>query len=175
VARIRATELFLFRDFILLFVRNLVLSLVALISIAPLTSSRADSGCSKLIGDCSYYLCRESEHSCGDDGYFIHFSYRYCREFFDEVKPVVSEATAGWLDRIAVCLQEEVEKMPVETSCSEVQSEAIASHAGCYVSTGFCEIPFADKLRVIKTVYAEALHPSIDEAFAKIVRECGGL
>jgi hypothetical protein len=132
----------------------------------------ADSGCESQIGNCDYYLCREQKHPCGADGYFIDFSYRYCNEFETKVGKDVSQATRDWFDRVARCLQEDVEAIPVETSCSKTQTEAIAGHENCYVSTGFCEVPLEDKLKVVTTVAQQVIHPEIDETFLKILQAC---
>jgi hypothetical protein len=144
----------------------------ALLAVLSASPALADSGCSNLIGNCDYYLCREKEHPCGSGGYFIGFSYRYCNDFETQVGKDVTQATRDWFDRVARCLQEDVEAIPVETSCSMTQTQAIEGHENCYVSTGFCDISLEDKLKVVATVATQVIHPEIDLTFLKILQAC---
>jgi hypothetical protein len=146
-----------------------------LLFISILASSLAIAGvtpCADRIGHCDYYLCRESVESCGDNGYFLHFGYPYCEELMTDVRPKMSEKAADWMSRAAACLQERVEAMPLTHSCEDMASLAIATHPDCYVSTGFCELKFSDKLLIAEKIWKSLIDPRIDRVMMEILDRC---
>ncbi|MEO5970838.1 MAG: hypothetical protein ABIQ95_13000, partial [Bdellovibrionia bacterium] len=97
----------------------------------------------------------------------------YCEEFSLHVKPTLNRESQDWLDHVGQCLREEAEAFPSETSCKQIKRLTIASHTGCYIQTGFCRIPFLDKLKVLHTIFREFSDPKILKVFFKISGNCG--
>jgi hypothetical protein len=131
------------------------------------------SPCAHLLGSCDYYLCRESFQSCGPRGYWLGFGNHYCEEFTLQVKPTLSQESQDWLDHVGRCLREKTEAFPLESVCKQIKNLALASHTSCYVQTGFCRIPFLDKVKVLHTIYREFADPRIFKVFLEISRSCG--
>jgi hypothetical protein len=128
--------------------------------------------CEGLIGNCEYYRCRESIQPCGEDGYFIHFGYRYCKQFFTELSPNVSEREQQWLERVGACLQRKVDEIPIYQSCSNTEDAAIYSHTECYVQTGFCAMPYSLRFRLLGIVYEELKDKRMIETLMNIIKRC---
>jgi hypothetical protein len=144
-----------------------------LIFISASSLARAEgTPCAKQIGNCDYYLCRESIESCGENGYFLHFGYPYCEGLMSDVRPKMSEEGAIWMSRAATCLQEQVEAMPLTHSCEDMASLAIATHPDCYVSTGFCELKLSDQLLIAEKIWKSLVDPRIDRVMIEILDRC---
>jgi hypothetical protein len=45
-----------------------------------------------------------------------------------------------------------MESVPDDASCEEVRRIGYEAHPGCYIDTGFCELPITDMLAILKTV-----------------------
>lgn len=107
---------------------------------------------------CAYYDCvarERGEQSCGYDGYLESFAGPYCRRFSLLSLPRLSEEGQRWIEDVRSCLQEAVADAVSQgpsLSCSALKQEGFDSHPGCYVETGFCSLPFADKWQVFTTV-----------------------
>jgi hypothetical protein len=132
----------------------------------------AETSCAAKIGSCEYYQCREQLQSCGDDGYFLRFGYRYCMDFLQQMRPKVAAPQAQWLDQVATCLQTALDAIPTDLSCADTQSAAIASHESCYVMTGFCTLPLETKFQILQVIYRELSDPKIDEVMIRIGADC---
>lgn len=128
--------------------------------------------CSQYIGTCSFYLCREKQHACGNKGYYLGFAYKYCRKAELELNKKLSSEGLNWSKQVAVCLQNSVDKIPDDDNCTDVSQMAIKEHAECYVDTGFCELKGSDKRKVLWLVKAEARHPKILKQGLSILNEC---
>lgn len=130
------------------------------------------SECELAIGSCDYYLCRERVQSCGETGYFLAYGYKYCTALFAKAAPKMSPSAAAWLERASVCLQESAETNAETASCKDAETTAISSHANCYVQTGFCEIPFVQRLEVLKVIYKEIFDLQMLKQMQKTLELC---
>lgn len=106
-------------------------------------------------GSCQFYRCKElerGEEACGDSGYYEGFVGPYCERFTELTRPTLSPAGQQWIDDVRACLQESMVEVGSNVSCPEVKRRGYAAHPGCYVETGFCELPFADIWNIFRTV-----------------------
>ncbi|MFN7701271.1 MAG: hypothetical protein ACK6CU_20665 [Deltaproteobacteria bacterium] len=103
---------------------------------------------------CDYYLCRDArrDEPCGPSGYYLGFVRRYCQLFTERTAPALSEAGQQWIADVRPCLQQAMESVPDDASCEEVRRIGYEAHPGCYIDTGFCELPITDMLAILKTV-----------------------
>jgi hypothetical protein len=131
------------------------------------------TACASQIGNCNYYVCREATQNCGDDGYLMHFGYRYCTAFMNDVRPKMSAAGAVFMDKVAPCLQQKLDAVPLSASCQETSDDAIASHPGCYIENGYCELSFSDKLLIAETIWQSLTDTRIDRVMVEILNDCG--
>ncbi len=128
--------------------------------------------CSSFLDRCEYYECREKLETCGEKGYFKRFALRYCSRFTDEVKFSLSKLGQEWLDRVALCLRSELEPVAYGLSCQEIENQAIDIHSVCYIGTGFCQIPFFDKLQILQTIFKELGDSRMRRVMRKILWQC---
>jgi hypothetical protein len=78
---------------------------------------------------------------------------RYCRRFALVTEPRVSVAARAWLARVRTCLADYLEReVPYDASCDEIWRLGTASHAQCYVTTGFCQLAASDWLAILHTI-----------------------
>jgi hypothetical protein len=150
-------------------VRSALLS-AWLFSVAAGAASPQD--CSRKIGSCEYYKCRESVQLCGSEGYFQRFGFPYCTVISKKLGAQVTPAEKAWIDRAAVCLQTELNAMPVNWSCSRTEDEAIVSHTHCYIDAGFCKTSMNMRLKLFSMIYKELKDPRMIDVFFKIVKTC---
>ena len=109
--------------------------------------------------ECDYYLCREQKRaeSCGEEGYYLGFARRYCMLFTENTIPRLSSQGKNWIEAVRPCLQEGMEVLSDEASCRLVSDHGYSIHPGCYVDTGFCELPVSDMLAILNTVAPQDL------------------
>jgi hypothetical protein len=105
--------------------------------------------CKPNVNSCGFYLCKEKEQSCGPKGYLLAFGHKFCQEFLNTENDYSPEAHE-WLRRVRVCLMNQLQEITSQDSltCKDLKSEGFHSHAGCYVSTGFCELSPQDQTRI---------------------------
>ena len=105
-------------------------------------------------GSCEYYRCRDAarEEPCGANGYYEGFAYRYCVLFAERTEAVLSPRGRAWTARVRPCLQAAMESIGDDATCDEVMSHGYGAHPGCYLDTGFCELPITDMIAILKTV-----------------------
>lgn len=97
---------------------------------------------------CDFYLCKEEEMNCGPQNYLTFFGHHYCEAYLAGSEPF-SQNGKVWLREVRYCLQKKLETMiDGGAQCSEIESLAIRSHASCYVSTGYCDLEFLDRMQV---------------------------
>jgi hypothetical protein len=123
-------------------------------------------------GTCDYYLCREQEQPCGQNGYFIDFGYHYCTKYRDKTAKHLSHEGQLWLPDVALCLQNELGNIPVQNSCKSAAHQAIASHTACYINTGFCSLRWTDRFKIIQAALPELSNAHVRRAFKKVLRHC---
>ncbi|EJD34605.1 hypothetical protein AURDEDRAFT_176355 [Auricularia subglabra TFB-10046 SS5] len=105
---------------------------------------------------CSFYSeCAEAELSCGERGYPLAYGLHYCTLFQQQLDNF-TPAGRAWVLRTMTCLQhalvpvvpELAANLPAEAdcghpwtvACDNLHSIAFASHPGCYVDSGICEL-----------------------------------
>jgi|GEM_PF-1468818 len=104
-------------------------------------------------GACAYYRCRERQAQCGEQGYLLGYVGRYCDRFATVTEPRVSPAAAAWLGRVRTCLVDYMaDEVGDDASCEEIRERGTASHAGCYVEAGFCDLNIADWFAIVHTI-----------------------
>ncbi len=128
--------------------------------------------CSKLSNSCEYYLCVESQKSCGDFGYLKSFGHRYCMQFQNKVYPRFTDKGRIWLEDVKSCLISEIEKMPQDLSCQSLKNRAINSHYKCYYQANFCKLNKREKLLLIKTARRELKSFKFLKLGYKVLRSC---
>ena len=128
--------------------------------------------CSKYVGRCDFYLCREAYNPCGQKGYYLGFSYKYCVESENRLIREVSEQGKKWIGEVTRCLQESVDRIPTKTMCSEVFTAAVEDHAECYSKAAFCSLPFKDQYNIIYMLRGELYHPTILAEGLKVLGQC---
>jgi hypothetical protein len=157
--------------------------------------------CAALIGTCDYYLCVEANHQCGVGGYPVGYGYKYCnRSLFGLLQEMQSEVGRQWVVKTVRCLQtklngefgagrgaqaEDAAGAGVSSesrvtwgamamSCDQIRQTALDSHPDCYVDSGFCEMPMADKMKIFNTVKSELLSSSTVSQATKTLSRCAG-
>jgi hypothetical protein len=109
----------------------------------------AIAGC----GGCQYYACREAAHACGPRGYYLGYAEKYCVRFLQALRPRMSPAGQAFLDRGRDCLIDFVEReLLADEACDDVKRGAFFSHVACYHDNGFCELPLADRWKLLNAV-----------------------
>ncbi len=130
---------------------------------APVCENAVDltevESCSELIGaegcaSCDYYTCRDAQRAepCGDEGYYLGFVGRYCKLFSIETTPRLSVFGQAWIDVVRTCLQDSMEGVSDDETCEEVKRIGYEAHPGCYIDSGFCNLPLSDLIAIANTV-----------------------
>lgn len=131
-------------------------------------------------GNCNYYLEKEKETGCfvkedEPSDYLLNFGYRLCHIYHQKAKSWNDERLI-FVRKVALCLQEELEKIPFHGNCKDLEEKAYASHPGCYVSTGYCELNPVQKSSIIWTAMAaDALSKTGNKSLTywfQLLKEC---
>lgn len=138
-----------------------------------LSSSGFAADCQPERGNCAYYSCLESRYNCGSSGYLEEYGLRNCTNFLTEYFAEFEPKTQAWLGDVSFCLQESLAAAQPQDSCAAVERTAIGTHATCYESTGFCELPRSERNKVIDRLELDLLNPYIWEEMVKILNICG--
>ncbi len=149
---------------------NFLNTLLLLTSFYSFTALAED--CSILMDSCDYYHCRESLNSCGEKGYYAGFASKYCRESQNELSQKVTDAGKVWIKKVTLCLKQNMEKIPVLETCKEVFNKAVDDHSVCYTQSGFCSLPFKDKVQIIDMLKKEFVHRKIILEGLQVIDEC---
>lgn len=89
------------------------------------------------------------------------------------VRPQLSQEGQEWMDRVGRCLREKAEGFSLEASCEDADTAAISSHSSCYLQTGFCQISFLEKMKVLRLIYRELSDSRILKEVLEISKGCG--
>jgi len=125
-----------------------------------------------------FYRCADGyvngRKGCGEQGYPLGYGLKYAERFMWEIYPDVSEAGQVFLSRNLVCLQTAFKDgVDGAMSCDEVSKAGFAAHPGCYLDSGICDLPFADKAPIFLAVDAQDLaHPAQAGAIERIIEAC---
>lgn len=148
-----------------------VLALLSLATLAkcttiPVLSARASlpapaalscPTCTPSGDTCDFYECLESEYQCGPSGYPMGYGHQFCSRF-DSTASEFSTQGKVWIHDVRLCLQEAlVPEDDCSSSCSAVHDDAFASHSGCYISAGLCDLPISDWFAVLNTIGLKTL------------------
>ncbi len=131
--------------------------------------------CRELIGTCEYYLCREKEQNCGAKGYLLGFGYQYCSDSLKRLVNEVSPYGKLWLQTTATCLQEKMEDIPINISCSELKRRAVSDHDKCYDELSFCRLSPLDIFRVLQMIKPALLESGVVIEGIQVLGHCVGL
>lgn len=133
----------------------------------------ASDECGRHLGDCAFYLCRESQDRCGTEGYLIDFGYRYCTAY-QQAQPRFTPEGREWMVRIRECLMEELEGASSRDprSCGTIQETAIRSHFTCYERHDFCSLPTGDKLRLLWVARVQLGDPAFIRNLSEMAESC---
>ncbi|XGC81721.1 hypothetical protein ACES2L_04395 [Bdellovibrio bacteriovorus] len=99
----------------------------------------------------------EEKQPCGDKGYWLKFGDHYCKKFLDDEAKFPAK-TQVWLKDVRECLQTRAEELSRQVSCERMQDEALDSHVGCYIDTGFCELSMQERVKVYWYLKKTMLH-----------------
>ncbi len=131
------------------------------------------SDCSKMFGNCDYYLCKENEKPCDSSGYYLNFGYVYCSQSIDHLTKKVSPRGKVWLETVATCLQEKTEGLSKDLTCKEIKKEAIETHDSCYSKINFCSLDPKDIALVINMIKKELKDIRIIKEGIEVLLSCG--
>lgn len=135
-----------------------------------------DNDCSQFIGTCDFYLCQEKKEPCGLDGYNLSYGYKYCsRSKFSLLKKMKTNLGKKWTESVFQCLQSQslvASNNNKNRSCEKIKDQAYASHPGCYINSGFCELNLDDKLKILKTVKEELFTLDTIKQGLEVLSQC---
>jgi len=129
----------------------MILKIILLLIFITIPVNSSFSACYINEDDCNYYLCREEIQTCGKLGYIVGYGYKYCLKFNNKLEHF-SQQGQEWLIRTRICLQEELEAISYETSCSELKKMSMNTHVTCYINSGFCNLPSKDIIKILKII-----------------------
>ncbi|KAJ7104558.1 hypothetical protein C8R43DRAFT_1047231 [Mycena crocata] len=122
---------------------------------------------------CAFYGdCLESRYNCGPTGYPIGYGQKYCTKF-RMARATLSPRGQTWMLATMHCLQEALIPDAVGDSsgtstCEDLEHKAFATHAGCYVHSGVCQLPISDWRAVLVIVDFKTLFDSWDAFMATL-------
>ena len=120
--------------------------------------------------DCRYYLEVEKHFKCGPRGYLLNFGHRLCEKYLRS-EPHARPAVQTWFPKVRYCLQDFIAHGSF-TNCSDLKEQALESHIGCYVSTGFCELSGKDERQLLRMTSGDLFRPSVLLLALRIKPEC---
>lgn len=151
--KIKHFAILLFTLIILLVVLALPRLTAVLQPVSPAPASLVGEGCNSYLGTTDFYLCRERQNACGNEGYYIGYADKYINRFVQETRPLMTAAGQDWIDCTLLCLQEHVnQNIPEDAPCDQVLESAISSHPSCYLSCGICSLPPGDMDHIQNTI-----------------------
>ena len=126
------------------------------------TSTGFSSVCAEAVGSCDFYQCLESVNPCGDQGYAVHFGYKFCTKSENQLlSKMPDDQGRRWVLDTMKCLQQALSDQldPSEISCQKIKKTGYATHLECYIQSGYCELPGQDKKEIIKLLKFQLLKP----------------
>ncbi|KAJ7488339.1 hypothetical protein FB451DRAFT_1227046 [Mycena latifolia] len=130
--------------------------------------------------DCTFYTeCLEAKYQCGADGYPLAYGFHFCTKFAESRSKLSAEGQEWMLDTM-LCLQnalvpEATGAVGAAATCEDLKTKAFATHAGCYVDSGLCDLPLSDMEKVsFEIVGPGTLVDSVDalKATASVALKC---
>lgn len=127
-----------------------------------------------------YYRCLDTTlqggAGCGDAGYPLGFGAKYADRSFDVTWYELSPAGQAFFLAVSPCLQERLAALvTADATCDEVWDDGFSTHAGCYVDSGFCDLPPEDLL-VIASMFDDDVQqlPEFATQLADVMSGCAG-
>ncbi|KAF8431690.1 hypothetical protein L210DRAFT_2899200 [Boletus edulis BED1] len=149
-----------------------------LVLVPPSSRASTHSTCANPPMDqCAFYAnCLESRYQCGPDGYAIGYGQHYCQKFSDN-RGMFDAQGQQWMISTMHCLQlalvgDAIDATPPASDCQALRDQAFASHAGCYISNGFCTLGVQVWTAVLEIVDIKTLFSSWG-AFKSMIQTAG--
>lgn len=125
---------------------------ILFILLSILNPAFAQNACAPSSDSCEFYSCMEQYFQCGSKGYIKKFGHKNCLKYVT-TQPLSSRALQTWYPKVRICLQEKFLEIAdatngIPNSCQHLSAFAFQSHANCFLSNGFCNLNFIDKLAV---------------------------
>ncbi|KAK6531811.1 hypothetical protein TWF694_002978 [Orbilia ellipsospora] len=96
--------------------------------------------CTATSASCTFYNCLEGKSNCGPTGYALGYALPFCNAI-TAVSSSLSANGQAWYSNTKYCLQDALAtEAECQTSCSDIYTNAFASHVPCYTSSGFCSL-----------------------------------
>lgn len=89
--------------------------------------------------------------------YYLEYGKKYCTKFKTKTYEKVSDKGKIWIDKVAVYLQEDLEKIlkknpSIELNNADFEKAAFDSHVDAYLRAGILDLPICDKVQIFLTV-----------------------
>lgn len=123
---------------------------------------------------CDRYLALEKRLGCARDNYLREFGQRYCAAFEGE-RPDYSPRGKAFLDRVKVCLAEDMERAAAGAGglgCAGTRERGLAGHERCYPAAGYCDLPWGDRARIVAEAWPEFRHVDFLRTAFKVLGHC---
>lgn len=146
-----------------------ILVVLFLNSIFPMLSIAND--CDEFKNDCQYYLCMEDKKHCGENGYFKNLGHKYCHKF-SQFKDSSSPELDNFVEETRNCLIDQITTIPIGTTCRKFKNLAYRQHVPCYIKSGFCELSFKDKRKVIYSIKGALWRPLVFKDGLRLLFKC---
>lgn len=143
-------------------ITGFVFKALAIFLICFYVSTGISAVCSQAVGSCDFYQCLESISPCGDHGYAIHFGYKFCTKSENQLmQNMPDDQGRRWVLDTMKCLQQALSDQldESEISCQKIKKTGYATHLGCYIQSGYCDLPKQDRSEIIKLLKFQLLKP----------------
>lgn len=100
---------------------------------------------------CEFYQCISQAQSCNKKDYYLSFGKKYC-ESFKKNQFSFSNEGQEFIKKLRQCLQLNIINDFQYLTCSNSKKFSEVHHFDCYLSSGFCELPLADKFNIFRIV-----------------------
>lgn len=128
--------------------------------------------CPASSGSCEFYSCMEQKTQCGENGYWKKLGLYYCQKFLFHESDF-SPASQKWLRASRLCLQQRSQHLAsTGLTCDQMRDEALDTHVGCYVDTGFCELTVQERNKIYWNLSSSLMYPAIWKQVFKIGQIC---
>lgn len=121
--------------------------------------------------DCGFYLKLEDQLKCfNEHPYLTHYGYPYCNRFQTELKGWRGKLSK-WVPTTTYCLQHALVSSPEFLNpCKVMMDHAFGTHPTCYMKSGFCDLDYSDKQRILNVVAWSDIMAEFGESVAQGLR-----
>jgi len=154
------------------------LSVVRVLALGPPST---DPACTNPpLDNCAFYAnCLESRYQCGPSGYPLGYGQYYCQKSLDN-RDAFDAKGKQWVTNTMHCLQlalvaDAVNSTPPASDCEALESEAFATHPGCFTSNGICTLGVHDWAVLLEILGITTLISNWDvfKASIETAADCG--